>query len=367
MAVLALMARANPALLDDQNAQKCWAYIFFRHEWNDTHEDEFRLHGLLNTARASLANTASNMPQGHISITLSTTFGEYNFNTQSFPVELNGTHLTLRPTCSTYNTSLPNSISLNFSQTPLTLQAPISAEDAAQFIKSRTHYGYVNRDVVTTFTFTINPQDLTTLNNNQDPTLDAPLDDVKFYRDDQKTALLSEVNHSAIAAILQKQVEEKASEAAHAAAAERAEKLERLTNSLQYASKSQKLAAWVTQSNGFSLPALDTMRNVRANALRNQQPVPAILLVHTDDSGTQHVSTAWPGHLNLTLPKGHEALKNDTWYIVHGTVSVSSKDTFPPAEMTVTNLHTCTSSTCEDAANVQALCEYLQNNHVSSQ
>ncbi|OUJ04626.1 DUF4852 domain-containing protein [Acetobacter cibinongensis] len=359
MGLLALLVRHNPALLDNENIQACWARHAFQRDFFAAQGNEFRKHEVENRARTDLAQISQQIPAGTLQANLAVRLGEYDFKQSSFPVALNGNVLTLSSTCDMSDTTVPGQVGLKLGETAPTFRLPMPAAEAEQFLKQRTRFGFINREMMAILTFHVEDSQLGKMTDSTPQPV--ALTHVKIYSDTDKTSLLADIGPDALENMRKAQDAAKAAQQAKEAAQQQAENRRRMAERVQNASRSEKLAMWVGQNTrGFNAPDLNTIRNVRARAMMQGAPVDAILLVQADGSGRAQVPTKWPGKLNLTTPKDQPALSSGTWYLVQGPVSVPEKGDFPAAEMTVQTLHACQQDQCKDAEDPQALLATLQ-------
>lgn len=359
MGLLALLVRHNPALLDNENIQTCWARHAFQRDFFAAQGNEFRKHEVENRAKADLTQISQQIPAGTLEANLAVRLGEYDFKQSSFPVALDGNVLTLSSSCDMSDTTVPGRVGLKLGETAPIFRLPMPAAEAEQFLKQRTRFGFINREMMAVLTFHVEDSQLDKMADNAPQPV--TLTHVKIYSDTDKTSLLADIGPDALENMRKAQEAAKAAQQAKEAAEQQAENRRRMAERLQSASRSEKLAMWVGQNtHGFNTPDLNTMRSVRARTIMQGAPVDAILLVQADGSGRAQVPTKWPGKLNLTTPKDQPALASGTWYLVQGPVSVPEKGDFPAAEMTVQTLHACQQDQCKEAEDPQALLAALQ-------
>ncbi|MDN6041533.1 MAG: hypothetical protein L0I33_05925 [Acetobacter sp.] len=361
MGLLALLVQKNPALLGNEAVQTCWARHFFEQDYINARGNDFRQHEVANKAKLDLERVSHQSASGQLHADLTLNLGQYDFNTSSFPVVLDGSVLSLSSNCDLSAAQLPNQVSFKLGEDNFSFPLPMPSAQAEQFLKQRTRYGYINRDMPVTLFFSVAEPELAKLNTPDFHIVPAELTSVKIYNDNARKELLGTIGAETLAGMRKAQADAQAAHLAKEAAQKRAENLRMMSERVQSANRSEKLAMWVGQDhNGYGLPSLDTMRSVRTSASLRNQPVPAILLVQTDSSGRKQVETKWPGKLTLTVPQDQPALSSGTWYIVQGQVSVPSKGDFPDATMAVQTLHACTQDQCKDAEDPQALATALQ-------
>lgn len=355
MGFLAQIVRKNASLLDNDAVQACWAQHYLRHDFFAAQGNEFRVHEIDARAKSDLAQLSSQIKPDVIRVELNLRLGEYDFSRSDFPVELNGDLLSVSSDCNLSPAHLPGRVTLHLPDKQQIFRIPMSAANAEQFLKQRTRFGYINRDVFVSLSLHVNEAVMSRLNDETYDPVPAELNQVQIFSGPEKKTLLADISENALTAIRKEQLAEKAVAVAREEAAKRAENLRQMQLQLQNASYSQRLAMWVGQNNrNFGLPDLSTIRLVRQRAAVSGKPVDAILLVHTDGSGRDKVETQWPGKLNLTIAKNQPSFTSNTWYVVQGQVSVPGGD-FPSAEMTVQAEHVCKEEQCKDAGNLQAL------------
>ena len=355
------MAHQTPALLDNPAVQSCWAKHFMAREYSAAYGNEFRTHDVEQQARADLARVAGQMGAGNLLANLTLRLGEYDFAQSSFPVVLNGNILSVNSECDLSAAQLPDRASFKLGDSNQTFRVAMTSGQAEQFLKQRTRYGYIDRSVPVSLTFHVPAEQLAGLTAAHADVVPAELTDVKIYAAPNRETLLADIGPEALSALRKAQEAEKAARIAREAAQQRAESLRMLTEHVQSANRSEKLAMWVGQgSGGFGLPQLDNIRNVRIRVAQSGQPQQSILLVQANGSGRTQVPTRWPGKLDLTVPEGQPALASGTWYIVRGLVTVADTGDFPAAEMSVQVAHACTQDACHDAEDPQALLAALQ-------
>jgi len=389
MGLLVKVLRDDPNLANSDAAIRRWAQLRFPREYEPVQNQEFALQPLLAKAKADLKQTIADSDPDRIEVRIPTQFQTYDFSAHRFPVAITGQPINLATPCCPPE-GLPNSFEVTVSGLDAINGFPMDEDAAKSFEQRRTHFNSVDRSIWLVAIVKLAPGpyarhayvgfinsatlvDATfvggTIYGDQNCTQQVyALDEAEIARqaaakaaaalaaEDAENAKRAEAQRQQMAAQAEAQREQQAREA-EAQHQQMAAQRDSFIQQLQSSSDSVKLANFILPGPIDTAAHLDSLRAARTTALIAGHAVDVTMLVQTYSSGSEGVTTKWPGHLAINVPNG-KPLKSSSWYIVRGSLTVPAGDDLPDANLAATAIYACQKDQCADATDAAAIVDH---------
>lgn len=349
----------NPAFARDDEILRLWAFHENPDAYNAVRNQEFKLQPLLQKAGDDIAEAVKKTDFDHVKVAVNAVFGIYVPETQGFLLTASVDDMFFVPCCGFRKA--PGVFMTSLKELDLIRSLPMKPDAARSFEERRTNYGNVDRSlrVVATVGLTYSG---TSPDGRDGGVIRGTIQNAVVYGDEKMTEPVFSFDAGDIARWQEEKEKEKA-DAAKEQARIQAEKhreqfmAERDENMKELASASQSIRMMNFISTGELnyRRELDNIRNARAWALLDEEPIEVAMLVQASSSGRKQVETKWPGVLRVTVPDGQPELKSSQWYLVQGTFSVPDTDGLPDAELVASDIYACTQAECAEAADPAAI------------
>ena len=296
-----------------------------------------------------------------MTILAAASFANYDFQNHRFPIAVAIERVSVSNGIGGNFDSQPNSFSLTISGADVIGSLPMEMDAAQRFLEKRTRYGNVDRQIWIAVTLALAPAGFKD-GGGREKTSAATVESAVVFADnagqqflfaiskDQITTLRTEAE-ARKAAAAKEQALRQAEQNRRQMEAERGNTIERL----KALPLSVRLANWMSPGPvNFGL-SLSNIRVARAQALIRNTPIETIMLVQADKSGRDAITTRWPGHLEITVPKDRPEFKSGNWYLVTGTITTPDGDDFPPAHLAAQTVFACEQEKCTDASDATGI------------
>lgn len=389
MGLLVKVLRDDPNLANSDAAIRRWAQLRFPREYEPVQNQEFALQPLLAKAKADLKQTIADSDPDRIEVRIPTQFQTYDFSAHRFPVAITGQPINLATPCCPPE-GLPNFFSVTISGLDAINGFPMDEDAAKIFEQRRTHYNSVDRSIWLVAIVKLAPGpyarhayvgfinsatlvDATfvggTIYGDQNCTQQVyALDEAEIARqaaakavaalaaEDAENAKRAEAQRQQMAAQAEAQHEQQAKEA-EAQHQQMSAQRDSYIQQLRSSPDSVKLANFILPGPVDTSAHLDSLRAARTSALLAGHAVDVTMLIQTYSSGSEGVTTKWPGHLAINVQNG-KPLKSSSWYIVRGSFSVPAGDDLPDANLAASAIYACQKDQCADATDAAAIVDH---------
>ena len=358
---LVRLVHDKPALSEDDGILRWWALHRFPREYQQVSNQEFKLQPLLQKAKVDLVETVAQANPQTVTATVSVQFGNYDFDTQQFPITTTMQEITLTGPCCFQSPNLPNMFTLKIADLESITSLPMEKTAAQVFIEKRSRWGGVNRGITLAVTVKLDPSGFSK-NGWNGMVAVGTLESATFFSDQQTSEPIYHMTSDELekmrVAKAARQVELAKAEAERQAELRRQQILaqrEQTIKVLTTATPSVKLANWISDGQVDFYSRLSNLRSARAAALVSGKPVAVNMLVQAGASGKSQVDTKWPGKLQVSVSEGQAELSSSGWYLVHGLLTVPDGDSVPPAQLTAQTIYACTQPKCAEATDAAAI------------
>ena len=367
--------RLNPQAMNDKNIQVWWVAANYPQEYNRVSNQDFKLAALCDRAKEDMAKTVAQNDPNAIDITIQTTFKQYDFQKQCFPLNLQGTGAIAVSNPVYYMTSVPARFVLQIDDLDVVSSLPLDKDRAQAFFQKYVDAGQSNGRplwvrVRAKFDPAVADQMKTNLTNNQP--IPAKLESVAFmmppFRGMSKPEVVATISGTQVKDVLAERAKQR-DEAAKAEAERQAQlRLEQAKASRDRDITTLKASPLpVRLANALAAGPLNmgltlsNLRTARYRSLMSGKPVQAVMLVQTDAGGTENVSLKWPSLMTVTAPDGKE-FAPASWYLVSGTLATPEGDDLTPSRFTSTTILPCSQANCEDRGDATTIIDNKLSN-----
>jgi len=369
--------RLNPQAVNDKQVQVWWAYSNYQQEYNRVSSQDFKLAALLDRAKEDMTKAvAQNIPDA-IDVTLATTFKQYDFQKQCFPVAMSGSVIGVANPIAMYHPipGVPSRFVLQIDGLDVANCLPLDKDHAQTFFQKYADLGQSNsRPLWVRVRAKFDSAAADQMKNKlaTDQPIPAKLESVTFLMPPgigrSKPEVVATISDTQVAEILAERAKQR-DEAAKAEADRQAQlRLEQAKASHDRDIATLKSAPLqVRLANALATGPLNmglTLANLRAarfQTLMSGKPVQVAMLVQTDAGGTDNVSLKWPGLMTVSAPDGKEFAPS-SWYLVSGTLVTPEGDGLTPSRLAAETILSCTQANCEDRGDATTIIDTKLSN-----
>jgi hypothetical protein len=354
-ALLLRYVKDNPAEASDPILITWWTSQAFPDQYSQLQDQQFKLQPLLQQGQANLAQAVSQVGDTVV-VEVQTSLQQYDFHNNQYPLQLGNGPLTLSPPW-LGPTSPVRVVQLNVDLADLPA-LPISQAAASAYETAHTNsLGGVNRDVIIALSLKLTPGAFA--NQPADnPTATATIDSAAVYAPPGLSGQNNPAAETPIAIVTSDEIAAlRNAKAAAAAAAEQAQRLAQRSANIQMVSgfsNDEKLYNWLNDTQ-IQASQLTSIAQARFNSIAANQPVNVSMIVKTDGSGRDNISTSWPNHLILNAAGATLAFSGSSWYLVSGNLVASTKPDDLSSTLAVENAYRCTQDRCAEALDPAAI------------
>lgn len=355
------MVKDKPSLAQNDAVLRCWAQYRFGKEYSRFRRQEFKLQPVLKKAQADLMASVAEHDGQHITVTISTDFGSYDFKTQKFPISLEMNGITLHRSCHVHSDDVPDAFTVKILDLDAITGLPMAQEAAKAFVANRTRYRSVDREISIAVVVKVGSSGIVEGKWGR-VGVAGTIESAAIFADSAAKQPLYRLASERLAKLRADRAAEKVAlakaEEARKAEQQRRQLLEqreRYIQALVAAPESAKLANWISDDQINTYARLDNLRKARAAALVIGKPVAVSLLIQADGNGRKNVATRWPGKLEVTTGADQPDLVDAGWYLVRGVLTVPEGDSVLSAQLLASKVFMCAAPKCADAADPEAI------------
>lgn len=350
----------DPSLLEDDGVQRWWASTHDRQAFQSNRSDDFAMHALLQHAIGDMKTQIATHDLSRLLIMNTMQLRDYDFTSHSFPIDGMSVDISLANIACCFNGKLPSRIPVHVAGLDLIRSVPMSDDRAHDLIENRKTRWGSNREVFVEYVIKLDDGAMRLADYQK--AYYGRLVGATIYGDKDRKEVLAVIDEALIEQKLQAQ-----RDAARASAQQRVEEQNRQRLAIvtqqrqsyvQMAhgwSPERRIAALLPSSDLYGSSQLDAIRQLRSASVLKGSSVPGILMFQTAASGSDAVTTRWPGKLLVNAASSAGAFERGRWYVAKGQLNAPVGPELKDATFTVTESHACRQDQCTEANDVDAL------------